>query len=316
MGKPNIRLNPQVESIRYRVLLQKATEILLSIALLLPKPEKKTGRGRRPFDYRVMLVLSILRTLFRKRYADYESEMRFDKRLMDMLKLENLPCKSTLNYYDLQLKLGFLSNFNRKLIDAWVKKPVDLLLDASGIRIVGRSIWYCIRTKKNIRKRECDKIHIAISLGNLLIANFRISNSKKNDSPFLRKLLYPFAILGLVLVDKGYSNKTNAEFVARRKGAFFSPFKKNVNPTGLNVWSYLYRLWEKFQTICESIYYQRSKVEAVFSALKRRYGDQLYGRKWYTRRREMAMRFIAYNVRIIIGIQIAREKNIPLWVRA
>jgi len=64
------------------------------------------------------------------------------------------------------------------------------------------------------------------------------------------------------------------------------------------------------------IYYQRNKVEAVFSALKRRYGDQLYCRKWYTRRREMAMRFIAYNVRIIIGIQIAREKNIPLWVRA
>jgi len=128
MGKPNIRLNPQVESMRYRVLLQKATELLLSIALLLPPPKERTGRGRRPFDYRVMLVLGILRTLFRKRYADYESEMRFDKRLMEMLKLEDLPCKSTLNYYDLQLKLGLLSSFNRKLIDAWIKKPVDLLL--------------------------------------------------------------------------------------------------------------------------------------------------------------------------------------------
>jgi hypothetical protein len=181
--------------------------------------------------------------LLRKKYADYEAEMRFDKRLMEMLKLNKLPCKSTINNYALMFTLSFLSNFNKKLISAWIKKPVDLLLDASGIRLVGRSIWFCIRTKKEILKKDCDKIHIAVSLCSLLIANFKISNSKRNDSPFLKKLLKPFRMLGLVIADN-------------------------------------------------------------------------YSTKWYMRRREMAMRFIAYNVRIIIGIQIAREKNIPLWVRA
>jgi len=315
MGKPKIRLNPQIDSIRNRVLLKKGTGILLSTALLLPKPEYK-GRGRNPFDYRLMLVLCILRVLLRKKYSDYETEMRFDKRLCEMLKLNKLPCKSSLNNYALQFNLGFLSNFNRRLIDAWVKKPVDLLLDASGIRLIGRSIWFCIRTKKKILKKDCDKIHIAVSLCSLLIVSFRISNSKRNDSPFLRKLLKQFTTLGLVIVDKGYSNKTNAEFVANKKGAFFSPFKKNAQPTGLNVWTYLYNLWQIFPSVCKAIYNQRNKVEAVFSALKNRYGDQLYSKKWHTRRREMAMRFIAYNVRIIVGIQIAREKNIPLWVRA
>ena len=315
MGKPRIRLNPQIDSIRNRVLLEKGTKVLLSVALLLPQPEHK-GRGRKPFDYRLVLVLNILRILLRKKYSDYETEMRFDKRLCEMLKLNKLPCKSCLNDYALQFKLGSLSNFNKKLIGGWIKKPVDFLLDASGIRLVGRSIWFCIRTKKKIRRKDCDKIHIAIDLHSLLIADFRISNSKRNDSPFLRKLLKPFARLGLVIVDKGYSNKTNAEYVAKKKGAFFSPFKKNAQPTGLNVWAYLWKLWKVFPSLCKAIYNHRSKVEAVFSALKKRYGDQLFSRKWYTRRREMAMRFIAYNVRIIVGIQIAREKNIPLWVRA
>jgi len=296
-------------------LLKKGTEILLSIALLLPAPEYK-GRGRKPYDHRLVLVLCILRVLLRKKYADYEAEMRFDKRLCEMLKLEALPCKSTVNNYAFQFKLGFLSNFNRKLIGAWIKKPADLLLDASGIRLVGRSIWFCIRTQKRIRRKECDKIHIAVSLCSLLIANFKISNSRRNDSPFLRKLLRPFRLLALVIVDKGYSNKTNARFVANKKGAFFSPFKKNAKHSGLNIWGYLHNLWQSFSSICESIYHQRNKVEAVFSALKKRYGDQLYSQRWYMRRREMAMRFIAYNVRIIIGIQIAREKGIPLWVRA
>lgn len=315
MGKPNMRLNPQIDSIRNRVLLEKGAKVLLSVALLLPQPEHK-GRGRKPFDYRLVLVLNILRILLRKRYSDYETEMRFDKRLCEMLKLDELPCKSCLNNYALQFKLSFLTNFNKKLIDAWVKKPVDLLLDASGIRLVGRSIWFCIRTKTRIRRKDCDKIHIAICLQNLLIANFRVSNSKKNDSPFLRKLLKPFVKLGLVIVDKGYSNKTNAEYVAKKEGAFFSPFKKNAQPTGLNVWAYLWKLWKIFPSLCKGVYNQRSKVEAVFSALKNRYGDQLFSKRWYMIRREMAMRFIAYNVRIIVGIQISREKNIALWVRA
>ena len=317
MGKPNIRLNPQVDSIRNRVLLQKGTEILLSAALLLPKPVQKTGKGRRPFDYRIVLVLCILRILLRKKYSDYESEMRFDKRLMEMLGLQKLPCKSTINDYSLKFfTLNLLSKFNKRLIDVWIKKPVDLLLDASGIRLVGRSVWFCIRTKKRIRRKDCDKIHVAVTLCSLLIANFRMSNIKRNDSPFLRKLLKPFTKLGLVIVDKGYSNKTNAEFVANKEGAFFSPFKDNAKPSGFNIWSKLYKLWETLPFLCRTIYNQRSKVEAVFSALKNRYGDQLYSKKWYTRRREMAMRFIAYNVRIIIAIQISREKEIPLWVRA
>jgi hypothetical protein len=242
--------------------------------------------------------------------------MRTDKRVMELLGLDKLPCKSTVNNYSLQFNLPFLSKLNRELIGAWIKKPVDLLLDASGIRLIGRSIWFCIRTKTKILKKDCDKIHIAVSLCSLLIADFRISNHRRNDSPFLRKILGTFRELGLVLVDKGYSGKKNAEFVEKRGGAFFCPFKKNANPSGFSIWNKLYTLWGTFPSLCRGIYNHRNKVEAVFSALKNRYGDQLYSKRWYMRRREMAMRFIAYNVRIIIGIQIAREMGIPLWVRA
>jgi len=316
MGKPNIRLNPKVDSIRNRVLLKKALNLLLCCAMLLP-PLSKKRRGRPPFDYRIVLVLSILRVLLRKRYSDYETEMRTDKRLMETFGMDQLPCKSTLNNYDLNVfTIKFLSKFNKKLIDAWIKKPVDLLLDASGIRIIGKSIWFCIRTKQRIKRRECDKVHLAVSMWNLLIVNFRITKSRKNDSPLLRILLKPFSVLGLIIADLGYSNKTNTLFVANKKGAFFCPFKSNVNPSGFNAWAYIYRLWNVFGLLCKRIYNKRSKVEAVFSVLKRRYGDQLYAKLWYSRRREMIMRFIAYNVRIIVAIQLARNLNVPLWIRA
>jgi hypothetical protein len=101
MGEQNIRLNPQIDSIRSRVLLERAVKILLAIALMLPTPEKRIGKGRRPYDYRIVLVLCILRVLLRKKYSDYGSEMRFDKRLMEMFQLDKLPSKTTLNDYEI-----------------------------------------------------------------------------------------------------------------------------------------------------------------------------------------------------------------------
>ena len=317
MGKPLIRLNPQIDSIRNRVLLEKAVELLLSCVLLLPQAKEYSGKGRPRYDYRIVLLLSILRTLLRKRYADYESQLRTDVRIQSILGISKLPCKSTMNNYDLKVfTIKTLYELNKKIIGFWVKKPVDLALDASGIRLVGRSVWFNIRTKRKIRKKDCDKVHIAASLCSLLITDFAITNSRKNDSPFLRSLLKGYKRLGLILADKGYSNKTNALFVCKKEGAFFSPFKLNANAKGLDIWAYLQRIWKIFPTICQEIYNKRNVVEAVFSALKRKYGDRLYHYKWYMRRREMAMRFIAYNIRVIISIQIARERNINLWVKA
>ena len=205
MGKPNIRLNPQIRSEVARTLYKSSTELLLSVALLLPT-KQRSCRGPKPYDYRMVLVLNILRVLLRKTYEDYETEMRTDKRLFEWLNMQCLPSKSTLHRHVQMLSLNQLVRFNRNLIDTWVKKPVDLLLDASGIQIVGRSIWFSIRTQRKILKKDCDKVHIAVSLCSLLIVNFRITNSRRNDLPFLRKLLNIFSKLGIIIADKGYSN--------------------------------------------------------------------------------------------------------------
>lgn len=50
-------------------------------------------------------------------------------------------------------------------------------------------------------------------------------------------------MLGLVLADKGYTGKKNAEYVSGKKGSFFCPYKKNANPTGFGIWG------KSFQTV-------------------------------------------------------------------
>ncbi|MEK6936349.1 MAG: hypothetical protein AABW67_06175, partial [Nanoarchaeota archaeon] len=70
--------------------------ILLSVFTLLPE-DKKIGRGIKPYDYRIILTLCILRIFLRKTYSDYEIEMRNNILISNLLGLKNLPSKSTIH---------------------------------------------------------------------------------------------------------------------------------------------------------------------------------------------------------------------------
>ena len=131
-------------------------------------------------------------------------------------------------------------------------------------------------------------------------------------------MLAPFKFLGFVLADVGYLSRKNLQYVYDKNGAVFIPFKKGntAKPKGYPAWKFLFKLWKVLPMLCKSIYNQRPKVEAVFAALKKRYGDRLNSRGIRMRRKEMAMRFLAYNVRIVICYKYANENNLLLWVRA
>lgn len=317
MGKPNLRLNPTVESRCEKILQQSAVQILLKIALLLPE-KKHIKRGQRPHDYRIVLVLCILRILFRKTYKDYEIEMRTDPRLCKIFGLKLLPSRSTVQRGMEMFTMDLLRKFNFLLIKDHIRERANILLDASGIRLVGRSIWYSIRVKKKISRKECDKVHIAACNNQLLICNWYITNRRKNDCPFFVRLLSIFQKLGLVIADPAYLSRKNVQYAVDKDGSPFIKLKKGitVKPKNSFAWKAMIKLAKAFPSAFKSIYNQRSKVECIFSALKKRYGDQLYSRKWYLRRREMAMRFIAYNLRLVIYITYAREHGLNCWVRA
>jgi len=315
MGEPNLRLNPKIESSVQKILLVKATQILLSIVMLLPSMKPK--RGTKPYDYRIVIALCILRILLRKTYADYEIEMRTNSLISNLLGLKNLPSKSTVHRGMENLTMNLLYELNFLLIKDQLKRILNIIVDASGIRTDKRSTWFCLRIKKEISKKNCDKLHLAICADLLLILNWRITAWKKHDCPFFEILLKPFKILGIVFADKGYLSRANFQLCMDKKGCLFSPFKKNSRggSRGSSAWKFAFNLWSKCKWIYESIYHQRSKVESVFSVIKKRFGDKVSCKSAIMRRKEIALRLIAYNLRILICYQYANENHLPLWVR-
>ena len=317
MGEPITRLNPKIESRVNRDFIALSISLLLSIAMLL-KPIEHKKRGKKPYDYRILLVLCILRIMLRLSYEDYERIMRTDKRICNPLGFAILPSKSTIQRAMKFLKFSLIMQFNKELICCIIKRRLNIIIDSTGIRCIGRSVWYCIRINKEIEKRDCDKIHLAVDSDLLLILNFRITDWKRNDCPFLKILLKPFRLLGIVFADKGYLSRKNFKFVCDKKGCAFIPFKKGntKKSKGSPAWKFAFNLYKKCNWIYMNIYHQRSKIEAVNSAVKKRYGDSFKCKRKAMRRKEVALRFIAYNVFIMLCYNYSVKHNLPLYVRA
>lgn len=311
-----MRLNPKVESQVSKILLNRVLNLLLSVALLLPIRVNNT-RGTKPYDYREILALCILRIMLRKTYADYEIEMRTDPRICKAFGMKILPGKSTIQRGMKLLNTGLIKEINLFLLKDIVKQKINILVDASGIRIFARSIWFCLRIKKKISKRECDKIHLAVCADLLIVLNWRITNGRRHDCPFFKILIAPFRIIGFVYADKGYLSRKNFQLVYDKGGQAFIPFKKGstASPKSHPAWKFAFSFWKVLNGLYMSIYHRRSKIEAVFSAIKKRYGDKLNCKKASMRRKEMSLRFIAYNIRILIYAKYARENNLPLWIK-
>jgi hypothetical protein len=73
---------------------------------MLLNPIMKKNRGKKPYDYRILLVLCILRILLRLTYEDYERIMRTDFRICIPLGMNILPSKSTIQRSMKLLKLA------------------------------------------------------------------------------------------------------------------------------------------------------------------------------------------------------------------
>ena len=102
-----------------------------------------------------------------------------------------------------------------------------------------------------------------------------------------------------VVADKGYDSKSNRYFVLRDMKAYpHIPYRKI---SGIN-----YERAGVPLIFDEKIYHQRSKVETVFSVIKRKYGCFVLSKSFETQKKEILIRMIAYNIdrKLILSLVI------------
>lgn len=175
-----------------------------------------------------------------------------------------------------------------------IRQAINVAVDSTGFELESKSFYYRkIDTKlfpNFIRKtKQHMKLSIVVDVDTQMIMTYKIRKKLRHDTQDFKHLLKDI-ICKQVLADKGYDSKDLRRFVLHEMHAIpIIPYRRNsgvMKITGRN-------RTIKFN---EKEYHQRSKVETVFSVIKRRYGSVLRNKNYATQRVELISKMITYNL--------------------
>lgn len=174
-----------------------------------------------------------------------------------------------------------------------IRQANTVAVDSTGFELEAKSFYYRNINKQLfpgfIRKtKQYMKLSIVIDTDKQLILTHKIRKKIRNDHIDFKNLLKDLKVKHVV-ADKGYDSKSNRLFVARKLNATPNiPYRKISGLT--------YIKGSKPIKFIEATYHQRSKVETVFSVIKRKYGSVLRNRTYATQQVELISKLVVYNL--------------------
>jgi hypothetical protein len=253
------------------------------------------------YDNHQKLSILILKQKLKMTYREMVHFIESNPLARAILNLKNIPDHSTLVKFHKRLKSEFLDSL---LCD---KKANIVAVDATGFQTNHMSYHYAnVWNSQDKRKhRRYLKLTIAIDTNTQYVMAQKIRLSPRNDT-----IDFPFVLRDLkcdfVVADKGYDSKKNRYFVLRKMKSYPQiPYRiisgRNYEKMGVPIRFY------------KQIYHQRSKVETVFSVIKRKYGNYVLSKSFESQKKELIFRLLAYNVdrKLILSCVLIRVSPKP-----
>jgi transposase len=320
MGKPKRRVNPKVTCrVNRDIHILFLTELIKAVNKLEP-PWLRNKRGRPPYNSKVVAVICTFMVAFGHTYDSIESELKnpeMQRLIKESFGVDSLPGHSVIQRGMQKLPMKYIRRLNRKVTRRFMKKRLIAIVDASGFRVKTSSGWYDLRIKRKNKRKDYDKLHIVICQRRGVILDFQITGSNEHDSTKLKSLLREISQILRLIGDAGYLSKKNCEIVVRKGAEPVFAIKKNTKakPEGPTEWVDMVTFAKENEKGWKEIYHVRSFVEAIFSAIKRRFGENLTAIKKRMRRKQLALKVLAYNIKQALYDELAVTLGVPYWIK-
>ena len=254
----------------------------LELAKKLPRHFSKFSN--KIYDNHQKLVIVVLMQKLKMTSRDIVKWLEVNEFVRLSIGLSRVPVHTTILRF-----LKKVKNLIGKLLD--IRQADSIAIDSTGFEAEQKSYYYRTvwNSEKKQKARRYVKLSVAVDTDKQLILTHKIRMGPRNDNIDFKGLLKELKVQ-YVIADKAYSSRKNRDFVFYNLRAKpIIPRKKNEG--GYNVVHGRYKI--EFD---DKLYHQRSKVETVFSVIKRKYGSVLRSKKFATQRVELICKLIAYNL--------------------
>jgi len=268
------------EESKYLSFIDKALELCKEIPRYFSKFSNKV------FCNHQKIILLVLKQKLRTTYRD----------LVELLKISDIPLYIGLNRIPHHTTLvKFAKKIKSKLLTLLLpNRSADVVgIDGTGFSVENRSKHYEKRAVLHSYRRYV-KLSITADLGKQLIMNQSIHKSPRNDNKDFMILMHNMEAKA-VCADKGYDSNENHRFIMQDLNAKSLIAIKDYGNKRHRNWKKDWRRVAKRQ-FDEKKYHQRSKVETIFSSVKRKYGSNLRAKDFYSQKKEVLCKLIAYNI--------------------
>ena len=170
-----------------------------------------------------------------------------------------------------------------------INQAVNAAVDATGFELESKSYYYRTIWNSDIQQKakRYMKLSLSADTDKLFILQCKIRRKPRNDNIDFKHILRNLKIKYLY-ADKGYDSKQNRQFVINKLHAVpVIPVRRHTNFYGYS---------RGLRKIDGKKYHQRSKVETIFSMIKRKYGSILRNRTFATQKVELISKLIAHNI--------------------
>ena len=230
------------------------------------------------------IVLLVLKQKLRTTYRD----------LVELLKISHIPLLIGLKRIPHHTTLvKFAKKIKPKLLNLLLpyRKAKIIALDGTGFEVGNKSIHYRLVTDQGKIYRRYVKLGISADTNKQIILKNTINKGPRNDNKDFMSLIKDIKT-SCVTADKGYDADKHHSYVIRDlKAKSLICVRNNISRKSRN--TLRKRVANNFD---DKLYHQRSKVESIFSSLKRKYGSCLKARSFYAQKKEIICKLIAYNI--------------------
>jgi transposase len=190
--------------------------------------------------------------------------------------------------------------------------------DSSGFSCSKFVRWYDEKYGVTRSGHDWVKVHLICGVKTGIVTAVRILDRDAGDCPQFKPLVEATAAAGFTVkevpADKAYLSHENLELVERLGGTAFVPFKSNSQQGEAGtVWEKMYLYYQLRREEFLGHYHQRSNVESVFSAVKRKFGDSVRSKTEAAMVNEALCKILAHNLCCVILSQCELGIEAVFW---
>lgn len=241
-------------------------------------------------------ILVVLKQKLRTTWRDLIEILRITT-IPQKIGLKRIPNFTTLIKFSKKLSPVLINKLLAYSTSLSNPKSLKLGVDATGLELDNASKHYVEIVEKDTTRKDVIQVTACGLMDSLFISSARVEryNVVRNNN-FLQ-VVEESSQLGkvdFVAADKGYDSHNNHKFVMLDIKAKSLIKLKNVSTKRRN-WRKNYRKLADKQ-FDEKLYHQRSKIETIFSMIKRRYGSQIKGKSRETQIQESYYKLLTHNL--------------------